>query len=255
MGTVTDPDLTRSAVVKHFEEAPTGVKRRNAIEDSAIKAFLDGVLVGIARHRAVEHPFLNSYRTTRLDSDQEFRLFAECFYFFRYMPFYVAGMAMATRDETILREIVFNVAEEVQHDPTHSTLYRQFLGRIGIDVHRVEQYRPLDVTVQLDDGIRRLYTESPISVALGALYADETMASIMVGKINDGLTNQGYDEDTRYFWTLHIALEIGHSNSVFNAIAPYVGTAQTRTQFETGAFAYLSLVEAYWDGVQQLVGI
>jgi pyrroloquinoline-quinone synthase len=164
-------------------------------------------------------------------------------------------MAVATPDELVVGEIVFNVDGKVQQALTPPTLYRTFLSRIGIALDRVEQYRPLDVTVQLSDGIRRLHTESPISVALGVLYADETMSSIMVGKINEGLTNQGYDEDTRYLWALHIAQEVGLANSVFNRIAPYVGTLQTRAQFETGAFALLSLVEAYWDGVQQVVGI
>jgi pyrroloquinoline-quinone synthase len=255
MRTAQNPALIRRAVLKHFEDAPTVIKRRNALEDPATKVYLDNLLVRIARHRAVEHPFLNSYRTTKLNPDQEFRLFAECFYFFRHLPFYMSGTPMVPPDELIVNQIVFTRAGKVQQAPAHPTLYEEFLGRIEIAVDRVEQYRPLDATVQLNDGIRRLRTESPISVALGALYADESMSSIMVGKINDGLTNQGHDEDTRYLWALHITQEVGLANSVFNSIAPHVGTAQTRAQFETGAFAFLSLIEAYWDGLQQVVGI
>ena len=44
-------------------------------------------------------------------------------------------------------------------------------------------------------------------------------------------------------------------HSIFNPIAPCVSTPQTRARFQTGAFAFLRLVEAYWDGVQQVVGI
>lgn len=238
-----------------FDEVESGVRRRIAVQDLEIKDYLDRLLQRIAAHRAVEHPFLNAYRTQRLRSDQEQQLYSECYYFFRYLPFYITGMAMKTRDEMILREIVLNVADEVATDPTHSNIYADFLARIGIDRTEIEQYQPLDVTVALNDGIRQLYTETPISKALGALYADETMSSIMVSKLNDGLANQGWNEETRHFFTLHINLEVGHSNSVFNAIAPYVRVDGTMAEFEEGTFEFLGLVERYWDGVGQLIGL
>ncbi|GAA1928125.1 4-chloro-allylglycine synthase BesC [Streptantibioticus ferralitis] len=244
-----------TAAWDHFDNVETGVRRRIAVADPSVKAYLDGLLVRISEHRAVEHPLLNVYRTTPFDPRQERLFYSECHYFFRHLPFYITGMAMMTRDEMILREIVLNVADEIGTDPTHSTLFAGFLARLGIDQEHLDRYEPLEVTQQLNDGIRRLYTESSIYTALGALYADETMSSIMVSKINDGLHNQGYDEKTRHFWKLHVDVEVGHSNSVFNAIAPYVGSATTRQEFEEGSSEFLELVERYWDGVQQLVGV
>lgn len=238
-----------------FDQVEPGIRRRIAVKDPNVKAYLDDMLERIATHRAVEHPFLNTYRSHQLDPEQERKLYSECFHFFHYLPFYITGMALKTRDELILREIILNVADEVGTDPTHSTIFAEFLSGIGIELDEVESYEPLDVTRRLNDGIRVLYTETPISKALGALYADETMSSIMVSKLNDGLVNQGYDEWTRRFWVMHITLEVGHSNSVFNAIAPYVGSPETRAQFEEGALEFLGLVEDYWDGVQQLIGL
>lgn len=249
------PGSTPPPVWEHFDNAEAGIRRRIAVADPSIKEYLDGMLARIASHRGVEHPFLNAYRTTALDPRQERLLYSECYYFFRHLPFYITGMAMKTRDEMILREIILNVYDEVGGKQTHSKLFADFLARIGIDQDHLEHYEPLRVTRRLNDGIRCLYTESPIHKALGALYADETMSSIMVSKINDGLRNQGYDAGLRHFWQLHIDVEVGHSNSVFNAMAPYVGSATTRLEFEEGAFEFLGLVEAYWDGVQQLVGL
>ncbi|WP_181798157.1 4-chloro-allylglycine synthase BesC [Streptomyces sp. WELS2] len=239
----------------HFDHVEPGIRRRIAVQDPEIKDYLDGVLAKIASHRGVEHPYLNAYRTTALTPEQERLMYSECYYFFRYLPFYITGMAVKTRDEMILREIILNVADEVGGDPTHSTLFADFLARIGIDKEHLDAYEPLEVTKRLNDGIRVLYTESPIHKALGALYADETMSSIMVSKINDGLRNQGYDDGLRHFWQLHIDVEVGHSNSVFNAIAPYVHSPATRAEFEAGAYEFLGLVEDYWDGVQRLVGL
>ena len=238
-----------------YDNVPIGIRRRNAVEDPHIKHYLDDLLEKISRHNAVEHPFLNAYRTTALTPEQEKHLYCECFHFFRYLPFYITGMAIRTRDEMILREIITNVADEIGTDPTHSVIYQNFLDRIGISKEEVESYQPLDVTVKLNDGIRKLYTETDIQKALGALYADETMSSIMVSKLNDGLLNQGYGTDIRHFWLLHIDVEVGHSNSVFNAIAPYVDQPESMKLFEDGTWEFLRLLEAYWDGVQELVGI
>ncbi len=247
-------ELVDDAVVTHFEDAEPGVRRRLALADPAVKSYLDEVLTRIASNRAVEHPFLNEYRIRTLDPKQERHLFSECFYFFRYLPFYITGMAIKSRDEMILREIVLNVVDEVGEDPTHSTIFKNFLAAIGITQSDLDDYPPLDETTALNEGIRRLYTETSITKALGALYADETMSAIMVSKLNDGLANQGYDEDIRKFWAMHATLEVGHSNSVFNAIAPYVHEAEARELFEEGAFEFLRLVESYWDAVQRLVG-
>lgn len=240
---------------EHFDNVEPGIRRRVAVKDPEIKEYLDHVLARITEHRGVEHPLLNAYRTTALDPRQQRVFFSECHYFFRHLPFYIMGMAMTTRDEMILREIVLNVVDEVGSDPTHSTLFAGFLADLGITRDDLDGYEPLEATQQLNDGIRRLYTESSIHKALGALYADETMSSVMVSKINDGLDNQGYDERTRHFWRLHIDVEVGHSNSVFNAIAPYVGSAATRQEFEEGAFEFLELLESYWDAVQRLVAL
>jgi len=249
------PESSPAAVWEHFDNVDPGIRRRIAVQDPEIKQYLDTTLARIAEHRGVEHPFLNAYRTTALTPEQERSMFSECYYFFRYLPFYITGIAVKTRDELILREIILNVHDEVGADPTHSSLFADFLARIGLDKDYLESYEPLEVTKQLNDGIRHLYVETPLHKALGALYADETMSSIMVSKINDGLANQGYDADLRYFWQLHVNLEMGHSNSVFNAMAPYVESAAARAEFEEGAFEFLGLVERYWDGVQQLVGL
>lgn len=241
----------------HFERfrAPN-IRQRDAVEKAETKSYLDNRIECILQHRAVEHPFLNRYADQGLDKASERILFSECFYFFRWLPFYIAGMANQTRDETILREIALNVADEMGDGKTklfHSTIYKQFLAAIGISEDDVAAYEPLPETLALNDGIRRLYTESRIIKALGALYADESMSAIMVGKLNEGLTKDGYDEGIRYFWLLHMEAEIGHSNSVFNAIHPYVDDPANRAEFETGAHEFLALVETYWDAVERCI--
>lgn len=244
--------------IRRFDETQSpDVRQRFLIADQEAKRYLDSLIERILAHRAVEHPFLSRYAQNGLDKEGERKLFSECFYFFRWLPFYIAGMANATRDELIMRELLLNVQDEVGDGKTklvtHSTIFNQFLRNIGISPEDIEAYRPLETTTALNDGIRKLYTESHIMKALGALYADETMSATMVSKLNDGLKFQGYDEQIRHFWTLHMEAEVGHSNSVFNAIYPYINDPGNRSLFETGLAEFLSLLEAYWDGVERIV--
>jgi pyrroloquinoline quinone (PQQ) biosynthesis protein C len=243
-----------SEVVRRFEEVSNPeIRKRMDFDEVETKQYLDSHIEGILSNRAVEHPFLGWYTQNRLTKDQERKLFLECFYFFRYLPYYIAGMAMNTRSDAVLREIILNVYDEVCGEVTHSTIYRQFLHSIGISDEEIASYQCLPTTTALNEGIKKLYTEMPIAKSLGALYADETMSAVMTAKLNDGLKNQGYDETERFFWVLHTQVEVGHSNSVFNAIFPYIKEPDTKGLFESGLAEFLNLVEAYWDGVATLI--
>jgi pyrroloquinoline-quinone synthase len=245
-----------STNLKRFEEIKDpNIRKRVELKSQEVKKYLDYQIEYILAHRAVEHPFLNYYRKNQLTEEQEKKLYLECFYFFQYLPFYITGMSLHTRDENILREIILNVIDEVGGKITHSTIYKNFLGQIGIPLEEIANYKCLPTTIDLNQGIMKLYTKPPIEKCLGALYADETMSSTMVSKLNDGLKSQGYDEQVRVFWMMHIDVEVGHSNNVFNAISPYLDEPGNRKLFESGLNGFLELVENYWDGVSTLLGL
>jgi pyrroloquinoline quinone (PQQ) biosynthesis protein C len=246
--------LMSSEVIRRFEEVDNPeIRKRMSFDEAETKEYLDSHIEGILSDRAVEHPFLNWYAENPLSKEQEHKLYLECFYFFQYLPYYIAGMALNTRSDAVLREIILNVYDEVCGEVTHSTIYRQFLHQLGITDEEIASYRCLPTTTALNEGIKRLYTELPIAKSLGALYADETMSAVMTGKLNAGLANQGHDKQVRFFWILHTEVEVGHSNSVFNAIFPYIKEANTKELFEAGLTEFLDLVEAYWDGVDVLL--
>lgn len=211
--------------------------------------YLENEHTRIINSRSVEHPFLNWYRHHELSEWQQRLLFSECYCWFRHLPFYIAGIAALTRDTNVLKEITFNIHDEVCGEKTHALLYVEFLKAIGLDIQEVRAYKPCDQAVALNSAMQKLYSEPPLERALGALFYDEAMSAVMVSKVNDGLRNQGYDAAARYFWETHIEVEIGHSNSVFNAIYPYVSSEIGREMFEDGAYALERLVENYWDAV------
>lgn len=223
--------------------------------DDPVSRYLNGIHTSIIESYSVEHPFLNWYANNRLTPDQEKILFSECYYWFRNIPFYIATMAQLTRDPRILKEITLNVADEVCGEQTHAELYLKFLSTIGISKDQVRAYDPSDETRAVNGTMELLYKRTPIEKALGAMYYDETMSGIMVSKINNGLSHAGYGSETRFFWEMHIEVEKGHSNSVFNAIYPYLQEDCAREAFEDGIKELSRLVELFWDKVTVLLDL
>lgn len=207
----------------------------------------------IHTHRGINHPFLLRFAVS---AGREFNsiVFSEFYYFIRYLPFYIAGMAMNTRDEKLLREIVVNVAEEVgeRSKTPHLDIYRDFLKRLGITMENIRQYRCSEKTCQIDEGVRLLYTQSPIIKSMGAMFALETMSSRMVALLNEGLKRQNYDEETRLFFELHIESEVGHSNGVYNAVGKYLTEPSNIGLFSDGVQSFMVLIEDFWNGVEEL---
>lgn len=234
-----------------FAEVP----KRVDINSNEIRAFLDRKLEDILRHPGVDHPFLNNYARTGLPREAERLLYLETTYYFRHVPFYICTICTLTRDENILREVIRNVADEMGETKSHAQIYAEFLHELGITPKDVEMYRPLASTTALNEGIRRLYAH-PTSIvkAMGALYAEECQSASMVSKYNDGLKKSGRGQAARAFWELHIRAEIGHSNSVFNCVHPYLASAENRAVFSEGISDYMALLAAYWDGIAVLLG-
>lgn len=227
------------------------IRQKMDIGDQAIVSYINSWEKYIVAHRGICHPFLDKYAFEGLGFDENATLFTEFYYFIRYLPFYIAGMAMRTRDERILREIVINVAEEVgERDKTpHLDIYRRFLEALGVEGVYIDQYTCLQSTLDLDDGVKDLYTNSPIEKGLGAMYALETMSSLMVEKLNLGLEKSGYDGQERAFFVLHIDGEKGHSNGAYNAISPYLNVKANKIYFEDGIKRFMNLIERFWDGI------
>lgn len=218
-----------------------------------LESFMDEKVVQILKHRGLEHPFLNRYAENGLPPDKSRILYLETNYYFQYLPFYVCGISAITRDEDILRTITFNAGDELGKVRSHSDLYREFLNKKGISDKEIKQYVCLPSTTALNNGIHHLYSNLPIQKALGALFADETMSAAMVVKYNNGLIQEGLTEKERLFWTIHIRVEVGHSNAVFNVIKKYLNTEEDKKLFNEGINQYMYLMERYWDGIANLM--
>lgn len=216
-------------------------------------ALMDEKISLILQHRGLEHPFLNRYARQGLPPAQSKLLYLETMHYFKYLPFYVCGISTITRDEAVLRAIAFNARDELGQTKSHSDIYREFLIRKGITPQEIDSYKCLPSTQALNDGICALYSTPPLQKALGALFADEAMSAGMVAKYNAGLIAEGVSARDRGFWTLHMEVEVGHSNAVFNIMEKHLQTEAERKLFSEGIDQYMHLMEMYWDGVAALI--
>ncbi|MCW5729482.1 MAG: iron-containing redox enzyme family protein [Alphaproteobacteria bacterium] len=239
--------LASTAENNAIADSPT--RTRIYSETSDTTKYIDDIYKEILRSCAVEHPFLNWFANNKLSKDQEKILFSECYYWFRHIPFYISSMAQLTRDTKILKEISLNVYDEVGGERSHAELYMKFINTIGISKREVQRYHPTAQVLELNGRMEKIYSRPPIEKALGAMFFDETMSGIMVSKINEGLKNAGYSKDIRFFWEMHINVENGHSNSIFNAIYPYLKNDASQDAFEDGVQELSRLVELFWDAV------
>jgi pyrroloquinoline quinone (PQQ) biosynthesis protein C len=234
-------------------KAPDAYVPRRQTTDPTINSFIDQTMNHILQHRALEHPFFNNYARHGLPAEKSQTLYLETLHYFKYLPFYICGIAALTTDDEVLRFIAFNAMDELGDNYSHSDMYRAFMVKKGISIEQITNYKPLPSTIALNEGIRTLYNTRPLSRALGALFADETLSASLVSKYNDGLIKEGLSDTDRYFWTLHCEVEVGHSNAVFNITEPYLQTKEDREAFREGVDQYLFLMENYWDGIEQLI--
>jgi pyrroloquinoline quinone (PQQ) biosynthesis protein C len=231
-----------------FKSKSAYVLRNDNVEQST-RAFMDEQITFILAHRATNHPFLIHYSQHGLPAEASKILYLETLHYFKYLPFYVCGISTITRDENILRAITFNARDELGQTKSHADIYREFLIKKGITEEEIDGYQHLPSTQSLNDGIRALYTTPPLQKAMGGLFADETMSASMVSRYNDGLIKEGLDSRERGFWTLHMEVEVGHSNAVFNTMEKHLQITADRALFKEGVHQYLHLMEIYWDGI------
>lgn len=246
--------MSAAVSLETFQNAEAmDVRQRIQLDNKEVQAYLDEKTQYVLNHRAVQHPLLTYYTKNAFTKEQERKFYLECYYYFQYEPFYIAGMANNTRDYRVLKEVILNVADEVGGEVPHSVLFSRQLNMIGISNEDIESYKCLPSTTAINKGAEAIYTNPPIERNLGAMFADETMSAVLAGQFNAGLENQGYDEVVREHWLHHIAVEVGHSNNAYNAIAPYVEDTQGREIFNQAIEDYLTLLENYWDGVDSIV--
>ena len=119
--------MTATEISPSITTNSVAVRERLDAGNQSVMDYLNDWLEYIRCHRAVRHPVLNYYQNTRqpFTKQQEKQFYLECWYYFRFEPFFVAAIALNTRDYNILREVAMNIMDEVGETSTHEEQFRQ----------------------------------------------------------------------------------------------------------------------------------
>ncbi|MBI4148556.1 iron-containing redox enzyme family protein [Candidatus Woesearchaeota archaeon] len=213
-----------------------------------IKEFVHG-------HGAVNNKFLS--RFSRGDStEQEFtRGAVEFFHFSREWPAILATLLVNTPDEEEAAELTKILVSELGNDnpsQRHELLFRDFLRSMNIDPKQAMRHKPLETTSRFVNGLKKLFSSTDHTIALGAEFGLETMAIPMWDKLIPGLKirkNTTRPELDITFFTFHRKLEEGHEDAADHLLKIHVTSREEQRKFLTGVTTVLDLLEQFWLGM------
>ncbi len=221
------------------------------------KAFLAELRRDIETHPATNHIFLNRIATAPF-SRHDYRVFGENHYplvcvFTSYLERLLCR-APSSEAKLWLAKVLVDEYGEGSRGEDHATLYGHFLHACGSDVPG-----RLDVRVPAPaDGFirahRRIVTEEPFLVGLGAVGPGHEWAiPRMFEAIIPGLRRAGFNDAEIGYFTLHVAQDEDHGAWLEEALALYATNEDAQAQVRRGAMLSLAARGRFWSGVQSAV--
>jgi len=209
----------------------------------------------VRNHGAVNNTFLTKFAQGNV-SEQEFtRAAVEFFHFSREWPAILATLLVNTPDEEEAAELTKILVSELgDGNPLqrHELLFRDFLRSLDIDPKQAMRHKPLVTTSRFVNGLKKLFSSTDHTIALGAEFGLETMAIPMWDKLIPGLKIRKRTTHPQLditFFTFHRKLEEGHEDAADHLLKLHVKNAAEQKKFLTGATTVLDLLEQFWLGM------
>ena len=143
---------------------------------------------------------------------------------------------------------------ERSDDKDHENLYLDFLVAAGINPGEEENTELHRDVMGFVMEHRRLCTEEPFLVGLGAVGPGHEWAiPKMFPRIVKGLRRAGFDEEDIFYWTAHMEQDIDHGLWLEEALERFAITQEEQEQIRRGALLSLEARARFWSGVQQKI--
>jgi pyrroloquinoline-quinone synthase len=221
------------------------------------RAFLAELRRDIEAHPGVNHLFLARCATSPF-ARQDYRVFGENHYalvcvFTSYLERLLVRAPSSDAKLWLAKVLVDEYGEGSEgHD--HATLYGEFLAACGSDLHRTPNAKVPDPAYRFIREHRRIVTEEPFLVGLGAVGPGHEWAiPKMFHAVIPGLRRAGFSERDINYFTLHVAQDVDHGTWLEEALAKFGSTHEARAQIRRGAMLSLEARHEFWSGVQRAV--
>jgi len=219
--------------------------------------FLKSLRREIETHPAVNHLFLSRLATSPF-ARSDYRVFGENHFplvcvFTSYLESLLLR-APASDAKLWLAKVLVDEYGEGSRGEDHATLYGHFLRACGSDLARDDAARVPAAAHRFIEEHRRIVTEEPFLVGLGAVGPGHEWAiPKMFQAIIPGLRRAGFREHEIQYFTLHVEQDGDHGAWLEEALALHATTPAAQAQVRRGALLSLAARNAFWSGVQAAV--
>ncbi len=219
--------------------------------------FLAELRRAIETHPATNHIFLNRIATAPF-SREDYRVFGENHYplvcvFTSYLERLLCR-APSSEAKLWLAKVLVDEYGEGSRGEDHATLYGHFLRSCGSDVGGKLDVRVPAPAAAFIKEHRRIVTEEPFLVGLGAVGPGHEWAiPRMFDAVIPGLRRAGFADDEIHYFTLHVAQDEDHGLWLEEALALYATTDAAQAEVRRGAMLSLAARARFWSGVQRAV--
>lgn len=225
--------------------------------ETKTKEFIQKLNEEVTRHRAVNHPFLETVASRKF-SKKAWLAFAQQLYphVHFFIP-YMEEMLLNTFDmnaKLIVAKILLDEYGEDAGGKSHPELFRRFVRSCGgPEADASLLTTPLDqATIDLVEAHMSLCRDEPFLVGIGAIgQAHEFAIGFMFPPLVKGLELAGFKREEIEFFTLHVEHDVEHSNMLEAAMIRLAMTDADRELIRRGTLASLEHRDRLWTAMQR----
>ena len=190
-----------------------------------IRSFAEEIDARIAQYDLLCHPFYQAWSMGKLNR-QEIADYA-CDYYSHVAAFpqYLDALQRRLPDGEVRRMVLENKNdEEAPEARSHADLWLDFAEGMGADRSQAAQTKPVVEISELVSLFQKIASSGTTVEALAAFYAYESQVPRVAAEKERGLKeNYGADERSSYYFTLHKAYDIVHSQTWLRLLTEEVG--------------------------------
>jgi len=214
-------------------------------------ALLEALDRQIEGHPGYNNKFFQHCRRRRLTLSKLKELAPDYYHFIRTFPKCLAALVSAVTEEDsrfFLTGILFEEMGSGVPSGAHFKLFSRLMEGLGVASNELAAGPHFDETSLLASGMMHLYTSEDLLVALGAQYALEKKAIVMIASMRDGFLGirEALGVSMEYF-DVHMVAEPKHHQLMVECVNRYLVSDREVQRLMAGARQLLDLFEPFWN--------
>lgn len=210
-------------------------------------AILDAM---IDAHEACCNPFFEHGKRQGWTREELSAFSPDYYHWVLSFPRILAGLVNNVQDEKswfFLTQILFSELGSGNEDRMHFRLLGDLLVKLGLKREEIAAGPRYAETIELVEGLERIYKDRNLLSGMGAQYALEKQAFPMLAQLYDGFRHfDGLSASDFEYFEIHLVEEPEHLRCMQECIGHYMSTPEDQDRVVAGAQQCLDLIAAFW---------